>query len=60
MEIENLRVIGTAQGEDANTAYRNLLAENPQLQKTSFQRIFCYQLDKDYEGSRKDYDLSAE
>jgi hypothetical protein len=24
-------LIGTAQGTDANTAYRNLLAENPHL-----------------------------
>ena len=60
MEIENLQVIGFAKGIDGNDAYRNLLAENPQLQKTSFQRIFCYQLDKDYEGSRRDYKLTAE
>ncbi len=53
MEIENLTVIGTAQGEDANTAYRNLLVENPQLQPTSFQRIFCYQLEKEEEGKVK-------
>ena len=60
VEIENLQVIGFAKGIDANTAYRNLLSENPQLQKTSFQKIFCYQLDKEYEGSRKDYNLSIE
>jgi hypothetical protein len=60
MEIENLQVIGFAKGIDGNDAYRNLLAKNPQLQKTSFQRIFCYQLDKDYEGSRRDYKLTAE
>jgi hypothetical protein len=60
VEIENLQVIGFAKGIDGNDAYRNLLAENPQLQKTSFQRIFCYQLDKDYEGSRRDYQLNAE
>jgi hypothetical protein len=58
LEIDNLQVIGFATGTDANTAYRNLLADNPHLQKTSFQRIFCYQMDKDYEGSRKDYNLS--
>ncbi len=60
VEIENLQVIGFAKGPDGNTAYRNLLAENPQLQETSFERIFCYQLDKEVEGSRKDYKLSAE
>jgi hypothetical protein len=60
MEIENLRVIGTAQGADANTAYRNLLAENPHLQPRTFQRIFCYQLEKDDEGNIKDYRLNAQ
>ena len=60
MEIENLQVIGFAKGTDGNDAYRNLLAENPHLQETSFQRIFCYQLDKDYEINRKDYNLSSQ
>jgi hypothetical protein len=60
IEIENLQLIGTAKGLDANTAYRNLLAENPQIEETSFQRIFCYQLDKENEGNRKDYNLSTE
>ncbi len=58
VEIENLQVIGFAKGTDANIAYRNLLAENPGLKATSFQKIFCYQLDKGYEGSRKDYNLN--
>ena len=60
VEIENLQVIGTAKGTDANTAYRNLLAENPQLTETSFERIFCYQLDKEVEGNRKDYNLNQQ
>lgn len=59
VEIENLQVIGTAQGEDANTAYRNLLAENPHINPATFQRIFCYQLDKGDEESRKGYRLRA-
>jgi len=37
-----------------------LLDENPHLKETSFQKIFCYQLEKDYEGNRKDYNLNAE
>ncbi len=44
---------------DANIVYRNLLADNPQLMETSFEKIFCYQLDKKYEGSRKDYNLNV-
>jgi hypothetical protein len=60
MEIENLHVIGTAQGVDANTAYRHLLAGNPHPQPRTFQRIFGYQLEKDDEGNRKDFHLNAE
>jgi hypothetical protein len=56
-EIENLQVIGFAQGVDADEAYRNLLSENSYLKDTSFEEIFCYQLAKDYEQSRKDYNL---
>ena len=56
-KIENLQVIGFAQGADADEAYRNLISENSYLRATSFEEIFCYQLDKDYEQSRKDYNL---
>ena len=58
VEIENLQVIGFAKGTDANTAYRNLLSENPHLKETNFEKIFCYLMDKEYEASRKDYNLS--
>jgi hypothetical protein len=60
IEIENLRVIGTARGEDANTAYRNLLAENPNIDPATFQRIFCYQLEREVEGNTKGYHLKAQ
>ncbi len=60
MEIENLTVIGTAQGEDANTAYRNLLAENPDIDPAAFQRIFCYQLEKEVEGNMKGYNFKKQ
>ena len=55
VEIENLQVLGTAQGTDANTAYRNLLAEHPELKPSEFTRIFCYQLEKEVEGNGKGY-----
>lgn len=61
MEIENLQVIGTAQGTDAAHAYRNLLADHPDLKPSGFRRIFCYQLEnEETEGSRKGYHLKAE
>jgi hypothetical protein len=44
--IDSLQTIGTAKGTDAMDAYRNLLAENPQLQEKKFEKIFCYQVDE--------------
>ena len=44
--IDSLQTIGTAKGTDAMDAYRNLLAENPQLQERRFEKIFCYQVDE--------------
>jgi hypothetical protein len=44
--IDSLQTIGTARGTDAMDAYRNLLAENPQLQERRFDKIFCYQVDE--------------
>ena len=58
-EIENLQVIGFAMGTNADEAYKNLLAETLYLRDTSFEKIFCYQLDRDYEQSRKDYNLNS-
>jgi hypothetical protein len=47
VEIENLQVIGYAKGTDGISAYRNLLSENPRLQETKFERIFCFQWDRE-------------
>jgi hypothetical protein len=44
--IDSLQTIGTALGTDAMDAYRNLLAENPQLQEKKFEKVFCYQVDE--------------
>lgn len=57
LEIENLQVIGFANGISADDAYKNLLFEYPYLKETKFENVFCYQLDKDYERTRKDYNL---
>lgn len=57
VEIENLQVIGFAKGTDGISAYRNLLADNPNLQETNFERIFCFQWDKDFEGSKRGFSL---
>ncbi len=51
--IENLQLLGTAQGPDAMTAYRNLLADNPHLRERPFEKVFCYQVDETTKQPRK-------
>ncbi|RKD21613.1 hypothetical protein SAMN02745883_01010 [Caminicella sporogenes DSM 14501] len=58
LEIENLQVIGISSGIDAEHAFRNLLKENNYLKETSFENIFCYKLDNDYENSRREFCIS--
>lgn len=58
-EIENLQVIGFAVGNTPDEAYVNLLIEYPYLEETTFNKIFCYKLDRNYERTRKDFSLSS-
>jgi hypothetical protein len=44
--IDSLQTIGTARGTDAMDAYRNLLAETPQLAERKYEKVFCYQVDE--------------
>jgi hypothetical protein len=59
VEIENLQVIGFARGTDGISAYQNLLSANPQLKEKALERVFCFQWDRDFEGSRKGYHLKS-
>jgi hypothetical protein len=56
-DIENLQVIGFASGTTADEAFDNLLNTHAYLKDTSFKRIFCYELDRHYEESRKEYNI---
>ena len=58
-DIENMQVIGFSNGSTADEAFDNLLNTHTYLRDTSFKRVFCYKLDKDYEKDRKEYDISA-
>jgi len=60
VEVENLQVIGFAEGANADEAYENLLRENPSLKDTTFEDVFCYQLDEDYKRTRNDYNLKLQ
>lgn len=56
-DIENMQVIGFSRGLTANDAFTNLLDTHSYLKTTSFENIFCYQLDEHYEETRKDFHL---
>ena len=56
-DIENLQVIGFASGTTAEKAYKNILVTYPYLKRTTFNNIFCYKLDDQYEESRKNFCL---
>jgi hypothetical protein len=58
-DIENMQVIGFSNGDTADEAFENLLNTHAYLRDTSFKRVFCYKLDKDYEKDRKEYDIDA-
>lgn len=47
-DIENMQVIGFAQGDTVKAAIRNLLESNTFLVETSFDEIFAIQLKNDH------------
>lgn len=49
--VENIQVLGTAQGEDARSAFLTLICENEWLMNFSFENVFSYQLTEDYEDT---------
>lgn len=58
-DTENLQVIGFSSGTTADEAYNDLLSAYPYLKETTFNEIYCYRLSKEYEKTRKDYNLKA-
>lgn len=59
VETDNLQVVGFAAGHNVDDAYKNFFIECPYLHETTFEKIFCYKLDKEYERSRRDYNLNS-
>ena len=51
-DVENLQVIGFANGITPDAAFHTLLRNQAYLRETSFNEIFCYKLDKHYEKNR--------
>ena len=49
--VENIQVLGTAQGENAHSAFLTLICENEWLMKFSFENVFSYQLTENFEDT---------
>jgi hypothetical protein len=59
-DVENLQVIGFGVGSTPQEAYIDMLSAYPYLAQTTFDEIFCYKLDKDYEQTRQDFSLKGQ
>ena len=47
-DIENMQVIGISEGTSSEIAFENLIIENEHLLKTTFDEVFCYELNPNY------------
>ena len=56
--IENLQVLGFADGVNATQAFSNLISENTWLKETSFSSVFSYPLGKDHRTKTAFHDLT--
>lgn len=52
-DIENLQVVGFANGVNAGHAFNNLLSQNYYLKETNFSEVFSYELAKGFNKSKK-------
>lgn len=55
--VENIQVIGFSDGINPDEAFSNLIAINPFIRSTSFNHVYCYKLDSNFEENRVDYFL---
>jgi len=58
-DIENLQVIGIAQGGTPDDAFFDLVSNFPYLKETAFDEVFCYELAQDYEHTRSEFRLKV-
>ncbi|GCD11627.1 hypothetical protein Ctaglu_32500 [Clostridium tagluense] len=54
---DRLHVIGVSNGENEKEAFYNLMSQNGNLMKTSFDKIFCYKLSTNYKNSYSEFSI---
>lgn len=47
-DIENMQVIGISEGISSEIAFENLIIENEHLLNTTYNEVFCYELNPNY------------
>lgn len=52
-DCDNAQLIGIAEGINQEDAFRNLLNKYDYLKESNFEEIYCYQLNDNYENTRK-------
>lgn len=52
-DCENLQLIGIASGNTQEEAFKNLINEKEYLRQFNFNEIYCYELVKNYEESKR-------
>ncbi len=52
---ENAQLMGIVEGMNQNDAFKNLLEKYKCLKESNFKEVYCYQLNDDYENTRKSF-----
>lgn len=52
-DCDNAQLIGIAEGINQEDAFKNLLDKYEYLKESNFEEIYCYQLNDNYENTRK-------
>ena len=53
LDCDNAQLIGIAEGINQEDAFKNLLDKYEYLKESKFEEIYCYQLNDNYENTRK-------
>ena len=54
-DCDNAQLIGIAQGENQEEAFKDLLDKYYYLKTSNFEEVYCYQLNDDYKNTRKNF-----
>ena len=54
-DCDNAQLIGIAEGINQEDAFKNLLDKYDYLKESNFDEIYCYQLNDNYENTRKSF-----